>query len=159
MCYVLGPATFCRFWVHGTTQQLTKLAVRLNTMAQWCTFWRCQAKACVRIQGNYPRGIMCLLVDVVPGVQALRKEPRLQHTPILMVLAREITGYIPTMGIAAALLVHIAAAILIYSWQMRGVDGKSTTPSFNLHGRSLIGRPTTLSKCLPPWRLRICVEI
>ena len=63
----------------------------------------------------------------------------------------------PIMGIAAALL--ILRRLFLSVGAEWGVDGKSTTPSVNTHGRSLIERPTTLSKWPPPWRLWICVQI
>ena len=45
-----------------------------NALVQWCTSWCHQLRACVRNPGINPRGIMCLLDDVVLGVQAPREE-------------------------------------------------------------------------------------
>ena len=67
---LLGPAIFCRF----CQLNLRKLAMILNTLAQWCTSWCHQPRACVQTQGINRRGIMRLLDDVVLDVQALRKE-------------------------------------------------------------------------------------
>ena len=41
-----------------------------NALVQWCTSWCHQLRACVRNPGINPRGIMCLLDDVVLGDQA-----------------------------------------------------------------------------------------
>ena len=55
--------------------KLTKLAVLQNALAQRCTSWRRQPRACVRTQGVNLRGIMYLFDDVVLGVQASHEEP------------------------------------------------------------------------------------
>ena len=47
-----------------------KIAQRATALAQWCTSWRRQPRACVRNLGTNPRGIMCLLDGVLLGIQA-----------------------------------------------------------------------------------------
>ena len=49
--------------------KLTKLAVLLNTLAQWCTSWCHQLRSWVQTLGINQRGIMCLLVGVLLDVQ------------------------------------------------------------------------------------------
>ena len=76
---------------------LTKLAVLLNALAQWCTSWCHQPMACVRTQGINRRGIMCLLDGVVLGVQAPYWKPlhEVAARSFLVVLAHEITSHQP----------------------------------------------------------------
>ena len=127
-------------------------------MAQWCTSWHDHPRPCVRTPGTTSRDIMCLLVGVVAKVQA----PRWVVCQRL-VFSSSFCGCgssnlePPTMGIAVALL-SIAAAIPLRWWRMRLVR-KPTTPSVDLHGRLLIGRPIMLPIWPPPWRLRIFVGI
>ena len=71
----------------------------LNALAQWCTSWCHRLRACVRTQGINLRGIMCLLDDVVLGVQAPHEEPLEDAAArsFLVVLVHEITRHL-TMG-------------------------------------------------------------
>ena len=70
-----------------------------KALAQWCTSWHRQYRACVRNPDINPRSIICVLDDVVLGVQAPRYEPLEEAAvrPFLVVLAREITSHL-TMG-------------------------------------------------------------
>ena len=45
-----------------------------NALAQWCTSWCHKLRACVQSPGVNLRGIMCLLDDVLLGVQDPHEE-------------------------------------------------------------------------------------
>ena len=75
------------------TNEIGSAAKRIGTVMH---LWRRQSRACVRTQGINSKGIVCLLDDVVLGVQALRQEP-LQEVvacSFLVVLARKITRHL-----------------------------------------------------------------
>ena len=52
-----------------------KIGRPANALAQWCTSWCHQLRACFRNPGVIPRSIMCRLDDAVLWVQAPCKEP------------------------------------------------------------------------------------
>ena len=71
---LLEPGVFVDFLSAGyvvglETHEIGRVA---KILTQWCTSWRFQHKACARSPGVNPRVIICLLDDVVLGVQAPR---------------------------------------------------------------------------------------
>ena len=52
-----------------------KFGSAANALARWCTSWCHQLRACVSNPDINSRGIMCLLDNVVFGIQAPREEP------------------------------------------------------------------------------------
>ena len=96
---ILGSYNFYKFAsAEVNTHEFGRVT---NTLAQWCTSWCHQLRACVQNPGINPRGIMCLLLDGVGlGVQALREEPLEEAgsaRSFLVVLAHKITRHL-TMG-------------------------------------------------------------
>ena len=80
---LLGPEIFTGFAsVRLKTHEIGRPA---NALAQWCTFWCHQLGACVRNQGVNSRNIMCLLKNVVLGVQSPLEEP-LDHEMVAVLL-------------------------------------------------------------------------
>ena len=71
--YILGPAFF--YDLASVRLKAHEIGVLQKALAQSYSSWRRKPRACVQTQGINPRGIMCLLDDVVLGVQAPREEP------------------------------------------------------------------------------------
>ena len=67
---LLGPAIFADFAFVGLKNH--KIGIPINVLAQWGTSWCHQFRACAQKPCVNPRGIMCLLDDVILGVQAPR---------------------------------------------------------------------------------------
>ena len=91
------PASFADFLPVGlNTHEFSSVA---NVLTQWCTSWCHQLRGCVQNLGINPRSIiilMCLLDDVVLGVQAPHEEllEEAAARSFLVVLAHEIERHL-----------------------------------------------------------------